>query len=225
MAQKISGPQAVSSAQDSHALLDGLIPLAEESYQGSDMLISARLRRLRREQRLSIRSLAAKCGISANTLSLIEHERTSPSVHTLQSLARGLGVPLVTFFEEEKLGHGLVYQQQGQRPILQFANGTLEKLSEGLPPLGAEPILVTLDPGQADTKDISHGGREFIYCLGGKVICIVAGQEYHLSAGDSLLFDANSPHRWLNANPASSKLLVLFCPMERGDQPAERHLG
>jgi uncharacterized cupin superfamily protein len=85
-------------------------------------------------------------------------------------------------------------------------------------------LLVTLDPGQADAKDISHVGREFIYCLDGEVTCIVAGREYNLSPGDSLLFDARAAHHWLNAHPTPSKLLVLFCPMEARDQPAERHL-
>jgi transcriptional regulator with XRE-family HTH domain len=214
-----------SERQDAHTLLADLIPMDQESWCNNEALISVRLRRLRREQGLSIRSLAAKCGLSANTLSLIENQRTSPSVHTLQSVARGLGVPLVTFFEEENPGVSLIYQQQGKRPLLRFTNGTLEKLGEGLPPLGAEPILVTLDPGQADSNMISHVGREFIYCLEGKMICVVANQEYPLSPGDSLLFDASTPHRWLNAGLTSSKLLILFCPMEARDQPAERHLG
>jgi transcriptional regulator with XRE-family HTH domain len=212
-------------ARDAHSLLDDLIPLDTEACCSREAWISVRLRRMRREQGLSIRSLAAKCGLSANTLSLIEHERTSPSVHTLHLLAEGLGVPLVTFFEDEKPKSALIYQQQGKRPLLRFANGSLEKLGEGLPPLGAEPILVTLDPGQADDKLISHVGREFIYCLEGKVICVVASMEYPLSPGDSLLFDASTPHRWLNASSNHSKLLVLFCPMEARDQPAERHLG
>ncbi len=212
-------------APDVHTLLGELMPNAQESCCSAEALIGARLRLLRREQKLSIRTLAVKCGVSANTLSLIENEHTSPSVHTLQLLARGLGVPLATFFEEEKPGLALVYQQQGQRPLMRFANGTLEKLGAGLPPLGAEPILVTLDPGQMDVKDISHIGREFIYCLEGKVTCVIASQEYHLSPGDSLLFDASAPHHWLNTHPGASKLLILFCPMEAHDQPAERHLG
>jgi len=225
MSQKIVRKQSNSEAQDAHTLLEGAIPLNQECYCSSEALIGVRLRLLRREQRLSIRTLASKCGLSANTLSLIENGRSSPSVHTLQLLADGLEVPLVTFFEDKKTEPALVYQQQGQRLQVRFINGTLEKLGEGLPPLGAEPILVTLDPGHADAKDISHVGREFIYCLEGKVICIVNSQEYNLSPGDSLLFDASAPHRWLNADPGFTKLLVLFCPMEARDQPAERHLG
>jgi transcriptional regulator with XRE-family HTH domain len=227
MSQENLLTQRAPQLQDAHSLFDDLVPLAQESCCGGEGLIGPRLRLLRRQQKLSIRTLASKCGISVNTLSLIENDRTSPSIHTLQLLARGLGVPLITLFEEDKPGCTLVYQKQGQRPLMRFTNGTLEKLGEGLPPLplGAEPILVTLDAGQADASDISHVGREFIYCLEGKVSCIVANHEYLLSPGDSLLFDARSPHHWLNSNPTSSKILVLFCPMEGHDLPAEHHLA
>jgi transcriptional regulator with XRE-family HTH domain len=204
--------------------LAGLADTARETCCGGEELIGTRLRAIRRGQGLSIRSLAAKCSLSINTLSLIENDRTSPSVHTLRLLAGGLGVPLVTFFEEEKPGHELVYQQHGQRPLVRFSNGTLEKLGEGLPPLGAEPILITLDTDQKNAEEISHAGREFIYCLEGKVTCMIASQAYTLSPGDSILFDAKAPHQWVNSHPAPSKLLVLFCPMEARDQPAERHL-
>jgi transcriptional regulator with XRE-family HTH domain len=225
MSQEKKQSSHYAEAQDAHALLEDLSPLTPENCCSREDRIGARLRCLRQEQKYSIRTLAAKCGISVNTLSLIENGRTSPSVHTLQLLASGLGVSLVTLFEEEKPGHELVYQQYGQRPQMRFANGTLEKLGEGLPPLGAEPILVTLDPDQADAGDISHAGREFIYCLEGKVTCVVANQEYRLMPGDSLLFNASAPHHWENDNPAPSRLLVLFCPMEARDLPAERHLG
>jgi transcriptional regulator with XRE-family HTH domain len=224
MSQKSMPRKRNRELQDAYTLLVGLATSEQEPCCSNETLVGARLRTLRHERGLSIRTLAAKCGLSTNTLSLVENDRTSPSVHTLQLLARGLGLPLVAFFEEERPGYGLVFQQRGQRTCLRFANGTVENLGEGLPPLGAEPILVTLDPGQADAKDISHVGREFIYCLDGEVTCIVAGREYTLSPGDSLLFDARAAHHWLNTHPAPSKLLVLFCPMEARDQPAERHL-
>jgi transcriptional regulator with XRE-family HTH domain len=210
---------------DAHSLFDDLVPIDQESCCGEEEMIGARLRQLRKGQKISIRTLAARCGISVNTLSLIEHDRTSPNLRTLKLLADGLGIPLVTFFEPDKPEYVLVHQQQGQRTQLRFANGTLEKLGEGLPPLGAEPILVTLDPDQDEAGDISHVGREFIYCLEGKVVCVVANQEYPLSTGDSLLFDARAPHHWVNAEPEPARLLVLFCPMEAHDLPAERHLG
>lgn len=207
---------------DREATMQGQAP----SFHGEDeLLIGSRLRALRRERKISIRALAARCGISTNTLSLIENHRTSPSMNTLQALARGLQVPISRFFEEPKGEFGLVYQQNGQRPVLQLAHGTVEQLGAGLPPLGAEPILVTLNTNQGESRNVTHAGREFIYCLEGKVICTVGQQPYLLRPGDSLLFDARNPHQWRNAHSRPSRLLVLFCPMEAHDQPGERHLG
>jgi transcriptional regulator with XRE-family HTH domain len=195
---------------------------AQTSCSACETLIWERVRTLRHERNLSIRTLAEKCGISVNTLSLIENNRTSPSVHTLNLLAGGLGVPVIALFEEEKHKQELVYQQDGQRAVIRFAHGTLERLGEGLPPLGAEPIQVTLEADQEEM--VSHNGREFIYCLEGKVTCLLPSQAYPLSPGDSLLFDAGAPHRWVNLQAQPSKILVLFCPMEAQDQPAEHHL-
>lgn len=198
---------------------------AYDPLNSGEILIGARLRAIRCKQKLSIRTLARKCGISANTLSLIENDRTSPSLHTLQLLAHGLDIPLTTIFEKDKPAYALVFQQQEMRTAVRFAHGTLENLGEGLPPLGAEPILVRLEPNCQEVQDISHAGREFIYCLEGNLACFIAGQSYLLSPGDSLLFDARAPHHWQNISSTSSRLLVLFCPIEAHDHPIEQHLG
>jgi transcriptional regulator with XRE-family HTH domain len=209
---------------DIHAFLQMKSNNVKSEPAEKEFMIGERVRVLRKQKGLSIRSLAESCGISVNTLSLIENDRTSPNINTLKLLANGLDVAMPAFFEDEKPEHGPVYQQNGKRAQLQFANGTLEKLGEGLPPLGAEPIIVTLENSTKTIEDISHTGREFIYCLEGKITCYISEQPYHLQTGDSILFNARSPHRWINAQQASSQLLVLFCPMDPQDQPAERHL-
>lgn len=187
--------------------------------------LGARIRAIRKQRGLTIRALAEQCQISPNTLSLIENERTSPSIRTLGQLAQGLGVALSTFLEPEPPGQGVVYQRQGQRSVTRFTNGTIENLGAGLPPLGAEPILVTLETHQTVPDDVSHAGREFVYCIEGRVVCHIGGIRYPLSTGDSLLFDASIPHRWENTHSQPSHLLVLFCPMDARDHPVEQHLG
>lgn len=187
--------------------------------------VGSRIRAIRKQRGQTIRNLAEECQVSPNTISLIENERTSPSIRTLCQIANGLGVSVSTLVEPEHPGSGVVHQKQGQRAITQFANGTIENLGEGLPPLGAEPILVTLETHGTRVEDASHAGREFVYCLDGKVDCVIAGTEYSLSVGDSLLFDASVPHHWENMRPQPSRLLVLFCPIDAHDQPVEQHLG
>ncbi|HKZ44159.1 MAG TPA: cupin domain-containing protein [Anaerolineales bacterium] len=210
--------------QDIHTFILTNDKKEENQTNENELIIGNRIRVFRKQNGSSIRSLAMKCGISVNTLSLIENDRTSPNINTLKSIADGLGVSVLAFFEEDKPEHSPVYQRQGQRPQMRFSNGALEKLGEGLPPLGAEPILVTLENTSEKIEDISHTGREFIYCLKGKMTCFISEQPYPLRSGDSILFNARSPHRWINAQPDPSQLLVLFCPMNPQDQPAERHL-
>ncbi len=49
--------------------------------------IGERLRELREAHNISMRALAARSGLSANALSMIERGRASPSVSTLYKLA------------------------------------------------------------------------------------------------------------------------------------------
>ena len=197
----------------------------QQPIETEPIQVGTRIRTIRKQHGLTIRALAEQCQISPNTLSLIENERTSPSIRTLSQLAQGLGVNISTLLEPESPEQVVVYQQQGQRTVTRFANGTIENLGDGLPPLGAEPILVTLETHQTDSEDVSHAGREFVYCIDGSVACIIAGTRYPLSAGDSLLFDAGVPHRWENTHSQPSRLLVLFCPMDAHERPVEQHLG
>lgn len=191
----------------------------------SSAVVSARLRQIRQERQMTIRALATKSGVSANTISLIENEHTSPSVNTLQELATGLGVPLISFFEGDKTEPALIYQQRGKRASTRFVHGNLNQLGDGLTPVGAEPILITLEPGSVHGRDIRHMGREFIFCLEGKFTCVVNHKEYVLTPEDSLLFDASLPHHWSNPNSETCRVLALFCQMDAQDRPAERHLG
>jgi DNA-binding XRE family transcriptional regulator len=66
-----------------------------------DDLVGSRLHELRTGQGLSLRVLADRSGLNINTLSLIEHGKSSPSVSTLQQLANALNVKIGAFFEEQ----------------------------------------------------------------------------------------------------------------------------
>ena len=63
--------------------------------------IARNLRRLRTEQNLSISGLADRAGVSKSTLSNLERGIGNPSIDTLWAVARVLGVPFATLFEED----------------------------------------------------------------------------------------------------------------------------
>lgn len=171
-----------------------------------------------------MRSLAEVSGLNINTLSLIENQLTSPSVSTLQQLAQSLQVSITEFFETDHGSKELVHQKHGQRPRVLFEHSAMEDLAVGMPRFGAEPLIVTLNPG-ADSGEnpIVHTGREFVYCIDGHVTYIVNSQKYTLDPGDSLVFEAYLPHQWKNSDSASSRILLVLCPMDVRDSPTERH--
>lgn len=190
----------------------------------TEISVGKRLREIRSERGLSMRSLAEMSGLNINTLSLIENEHTSPSVSTLQQLAQSLQVNITEFFEMEQQSKKVVYQKQGKRPCISFAHNTLEDLAAGMPRFGAEPIIVTLYSNAGSGKNpIVHTGREFVYCLEGRIFYTVDDEKYVLEPGDSLLFEAYLPHHWRNADVTPSRILLVLCPMDERDQPKHRH--
>jgi transcriptional regulator with XRE-family HTH domain len=192
----------------------------------TDIDVGRRLREIRMSRGLSIRALAEASELNVNTLSLIENGRTSPSVSTLQVIAQTLQVPISAFFETDHGNKKVVYQLAGNRPHATFTHGLMEDLGAGMSRFGAEPLIITLKPKADSGKTpIVHTGREFVYCLTGKITYFVGETGYQLTPGDSLMFEAYLPHRWRNEEESESKLLLVLCPLDERDQPSERHFG
>lgn len=190
----------------------------------SEINVGRRLRELRTGQGLSIRSLAELSGLNFNTLSLIENEKSSPSVTTLQQLALALGVPIVAFFETESVYNDVVYQKSGQRPRAVFDFGLFEDMGRGLTLGGGLPLLITLEPGAGSGPEaIVHTGQEFVYCVKGCLTYTVADRVYTLEADDSLIFQAHLPHRWQNLGKTIARSILILCPSDQNDGLAERH--
>jgi len=68
-----------------------------------------------------------------------------------------------------------------------------------------------------------HTGREFVYCLQGRILYTVQDREYVLEGGDSLCFEAYLPHCWRNAGAQPARVLLVLCPTDMHDSPKERH--
>lgn len=207
-----------------HESLLSLIEPNVDQPEIEEICVGRRLREVRKLRGLSIRSLAEMSGLNFNTLSLIENEKTSPSVSTLQQLARALGVPITVFFESESLQKEIIFQKSGRRPRAFFSQGFLEDMGSGLTLGDGLPLLITLEPGADIGNDpIVHSGQEFVYCLEGQINYSVADEEYQLNAGDSLIFQAYLPHRWGNIGKSTSRSILILCPSDENDRLAEQH--
>jgi transcriptional regulator with XRE-family HTH domain len=200
------------------------VEVAVSSTSPTEVDVGLRLRELRNERGLSVRALANASRLNANTLSLIENGKTSPSVSTLQQLANALKTPIAAFFQTDIPKNKISFLKAGQRPRAAFAHGNFEDLGAGLTLQGGLPLLVTLEPkANSGPTPIVHTGHEFVFCLEGCLSYTIEDHDYQLDPGDSLLFEAYLPHYWFNTGETPSQSLLVLCPADESDHPTERH--
>jgi len=166
-----------------------------------EVAIGREVRASRKKLGVTVADLAAATSISLGMLSKIENGNTSPSLTTLQALARALGVSVTSFFrrfEEEhravfvKAGEGVDVERRGTRAGHQYnLLGHIESNASGVI---VEPYLITITQETDVFPTFQHAGMEFLYMLEGEVTYRHGENLYRMTPGDSLFFDADAPH-------------------------------
>jgi transcriptional regulator with XRE-family HTH domain len=174
--------------------------------------LGLRVREERRRLGTSLREIGTAAGLSTTTVHQIESGRGSPSLATLQALASTLGVPLGALFEEsESATAPAVLQPAAERPRARTRGGSLERLAAGVPGQRMRGVIVTLAPGGDTGRDaMTHPGHELVFGLLGRCVYEVAGREYWLGPGDSLILDSRQPHRAFNPGRGPAELLLVL---------------
>jgi transcriptional regulator with XRE-family HTH domain len=191
--------------------------------QNLEACIGAAVRKLRSEHDLTASELSRRAGISPAMLSKIENGSTSPSLATLQSLARALDVAVTELFEgyEQtrdatyvKKGEGLTIERRGTRAGHQYQllGHTIGRS------ISVEPYLITLTSKSDVFPVFQHEGQEFIYMLEGKVGYRYGNRVYQLEPGDSLFFDGEGPHGPQELIELPARYISVICYKRRGEE-------
>lgn len=185
----------------SEALTQNLHSMRDTRENVLEVAIGREVRAFRKKLGITVADLAAATNISLGMLSKIENGNTSPSLTTLQSLSRALGVPLSSFlrrFEEErnavfvKAGEGVDVERRGTRAGHQYT--LLGHIGSNASGVTIEPYLITLSEDSDVFPAFQHDGMEFLYMLEGEVVYRHGSNLYAMLPGDSLFFDADAPH-------------------------------
>jgi transcriptional regulator with XRE-family HTH domain len=174
--------------------------------------VGKRLRAVRLAQGLSQRQLAARAGVTNSLISLIEQNRTSPSIASLKLILDAIPMTFSEFFSIENADHGKFVYRESEllevnpatlistgpndiREAIKFrqvgfaGNHTIQMLHE------------RYEPG-ADTGPelYSHEAEEAGIVISGEIELTVGDVTETLKAGDAYLFDSRLPHRFRNAS-------------------------
>ena len=177
--------------------------------------IGDQLAKLRKERGFTLARLSELTSISESTLSRAENGVSPLNAHNLYILARVLDVDIVSFFRPDAEAFAL-----GKRVVTRQGHGEREATTRyDLELLCAELSSKKMVPSRNRITCRSleeagglraHEGEEFLFVLGGKV---AVHTEFYtpalLGAGDSMYFDGNMPHAYVNAGEDPAEILVV----------------
>ena len=173
------------------------------------------MRALREAMDLSLRDLAERSGVSAQMLSQVEREETSPTLAVAGRIASGLELTLSQLLRLDE-GDGVIVVRAAER-LRGGARRTghgYEVVTPAVPGQRAEVAVHTLATGAAtggvgDPPMHEAGSRETALVLEGMLRLVCDGIPHDLAEGDAVTFDADLPHHFENPGEGETRFLAV----------------
>jgi len=170
------------------------------------MDIGSAIRSIRKKRGITIAQLCEGTGLSKGFMSLIENNKTSPSIATLESIAEFLQVPLPYFLLKKDERMKIVKKDERKVSLYGKDNIRVETLGkEG----GLQVLLIEIPPGYPKNEETNvHDGEEIHFVLKGKVLAQQGEDMAVLEEGDTFSWKACAPHIVKNVGDETAVLLI-----------------
>ena len=185
------------------------------------MDIGHRLRAIRKKRGLSQRELATRAGLTNGTISLIEQNKTSPSVASLKSLLDAIPISMADFFAtlEEETTSKYFFSADEFVEIAPYGLANSSSPTPSLRQLGhnqgsALQVLHEKYAPGADTGPelISHEAEEAGVVISGQIEITVEDEVSVLGPGEGYLFNSRLPHRFRNTGTEPCEIISACTP-------------
>lgn len=188
------------------------------------MELYEKIKAIRKEKKLSRQELYSRLkeifgekSVEPNTIWRIESGLTSPRASSLHQLCIGLGVSLKDILIGIEPESKLVDITKKGRRLDQFVynpKAKAEILSHPkLPFLVQELVILPMGATNTEEDPIEVGKfQKWVYCLSGKVTCVVGTEKHTLDKGDGLSFESNLPHHFENNSSRKARCIIIQNP-------------
>ena len=179
-----------------------LLPMSQEAEL--DAVIRARLRGLRLAHGWSLDALAARCNLSASTLSRLETGHRRISLDQLVPLARALGTTL------DQLVESGVDEDVVIRPRRDRGHGvTTWVLSRDDAPQGMAVVKMRITARRPHARLGVHPGHDWFTVLSGTARLHLGERVVLVESGQAAQFSTMTPHA-ITAHDGPVEVLVIF---------------
>lgn len=204
-----------SQPQQSHTLIDRV-------------LVGARLRAHRKQQKLTLKQVSDKSGVALSTLSKMELGQATVSYDKLAAAARVLNISLPQLFNPEAAPEQLAQPTVVSNKISEttgYATGSYEyhPIAGEFPGRSMMPIYARIRARElSEFEDfIRHPGQEFAMVLSGRIrIHFENGEEISLGERETAYFNSEIGHIYLAEGKEDAEVIAVMSEPKENEPPA-----
>lgn len=176
-------------------------------------MLGDRIRKIRKNDGLTISALAERIGVSESYISQLERGLVDPSVSLLRKLAHGLGVPVAAFFDDD--GSPPIITRMKDRDVTTSGQGTISFswISPDADNLRLEMAEFSIIP-QASIQAPANKHHVCLFLLEGALKVQFGDTDAALQEGDSIFIPANAEFQ-LSTGEISAK--GILCVTKGGE--------
>ena len=206
---------AARTDKDASARPDGAPPATtSHPAESTDLapVVGSNLRRLRTRRGLSLERLAQISGVSRAMLGQIELGQSAPTINVLWKIARALEVTFSALISARTQSGALVLRSAESKILTSkdrsFSSRALFPFDE---PRRVEFYELRLAASSVEEADAHPPGTsENLVVTAGTLEIDVAGDTHRLETGDSILFEADTPHAYRNPGRVEAVMYLVM---------------
>lgn len=181
------------------------------------MKIGARIKDLRTRQRVTLKELAKKTGLTPSFLSQLERDLTSPSISSLETIAEALNTKVSYFFEgDERKELVFIKRNTTKIPINKKSKIFRQTLASSLLNIKMQPQVFTLRTQAELTQELVYPeGEKFGMVLKGRIEFLCDREKLIFEKGDSIYCaHTQRPQKARNIGKSEAQLLwIVFATL------------
>jgi transcriptional regulator with XRE-family HTH domain len=170
------------------------------------------IRRLRKEQDLTLTDLADASGLSPSHISQIERGLTSPSLTSLRQISEALDVrlsQLILAAEPASIGADRFISRSRDRTLARFLGTNIDYQLISREGSDIQLLWVESPPGERMERHVrTDGGEECGFVISGRMRVVIDGSEGILGPGDAVFIGSDMEHTWESLG--SEELTVIW---------------
>ena len=167
------------------------------------IIVGKNLRQLRRKNGLSLEQLAHLSGVSRAMLGQIETGKSAPTINLLGRIAEALKVSVPSLISNPGIGRTVIVPRDRATIVTSSEGGFVSRAL--FPSLGRSAkhrdneVTVSPHHGKSFAAQTPGTEKSLVIVSGDLEITVGEDSPAHLSNGDAILFNADTPHHFHNS--------------------------